>query len=258
MNDIAGTLLPLHTIPVTNQTTPSEEVLSFAYNIGGTIGFVIDDPVTRPIGTRFQIVRGLVSSNAAVGTVVYDGATQRIDLVSPASNHFYWSRAYANSYFGPYSPNTTGLTAAASGMNAGQMIPQAFTYVTMANCAATQTFSKGGIAFWAGEMARVDCTPQADDADVIVTATLRAGIGNFHTKNSIQLAFSTGVTSSYSSAISIPNGGTTSDLRPTTVQGQFLYTRNNSAYASLFWDTASGPNSVVIDNTTIKVEFIKR
>jgi hypothetical protein len=65
------------------------------------------------------------------------------------------------------------------------------------------------------------------------------------------------VTSSYQSTVLIPNGGSTSDLRPTTIQHLFQYTRANSAYAVLYWDAASGPNSVVIDNVSMRGEFIK-
>ncbi len=92
---------------------------------------------------------------------------------------------------GPYYPNTTGITAAASGMNAGQAVPNAYTYVTMANCTATQTFSKGGIALYVSDMGRLDCEPQADDAQVVVTASFRAGLGSIHTRNQIGLGWVT-------------------------------------------------------------------
>jgi hypothetical protein len=246
------------TIPTTNPTRPSVPTLSIAHTINGTISFELAEPVVRPLGTRYQIIRSTVSTNADVGTVVFDGDTRRVDLVCPASNHWYFGRAHANSLFSAYSPNTLGLLAAASGFNAGQIAPSAVTYVTMANCGATQTFSKGGIAFYASEMGRVTFPPQDDDAEVIVTATFRAGIGNFHTTNRIGLQFVTGVTSSYLGPVLFPNGGSTTDLRPSTLQAVFPYSRTNSAYALLYWDAASGPNSVVIDQVSLAGEFIKR
>ncbi len=248
----------ISSVPAINPTTPSAPTMAITSNIGGTLTFNIDEPVTRPTGTNYQIIRSLVSSNAAVGTVIYDGVTRFITLSSPTSANYYWARAYANSYYSPYYPTTTGLTAIASGMNAGQAVPNAFTYVTMANCTATQTFSKGGIALYASEMGRIDFPQQSDDADVIITATFRAGLGNFNLTNRIGIQFVTGVTSSYQSTIFQPNGGTTTDPRPGTIQHIFQYSRTNSAYALLFWDAASGPNSVVIDNVSLTGEFIKR
>lgn len=96
-------------VPPNNPTTPSEATLSISPTVNGTIIFRMADPVVRPRETRFQIIRSTVSSNAAAGTVVWDGAIQTADITCPNCVHYYFSRAYANSYFGPYSPNTTGL-----------------------------------------------------------------------------------------------------------------------------------------------------
>jgi hypothetical protein len=260
MNQIAGTILPSVrcTLPPTNPTFPSVASLSISYTINGYLSFRLEEPLIRPRDTRYQIVRSLVSSDASVGSVIYDGAARQVDLTAPASTHYYFSRTYAGSYFGPFSPNTTGLAAATSGFNAGQIAPGAVTYVAMANSTTTQTFSKGAGAFFGQEIGRIDFTPQLDDATVIITANYRAGLGNIFTTNRIGVQFVTGVTSVFLSTTILPNGGSTTDLRPSTIQAQFTYTRSNSAYAQLYWDTTSGPNSVLVDQVSLQGEFIKR
>lgn len=233
------------TIPATNPTTPTEAVLSITNAVNGTIRFSIADPVVRPIGTRFQIIRSSISSNAAAGTVVYDGLTQVVDLPSLNQGYYYFSRAYANSYYGPYSPNTTGLFG------------QSFTSgVTQVNCTASQVFSKGGTALFVSEMARVNFAPTSADALVSVSANFRAGLGNVFGTNGVYIGFVTGVTSSYSTP-TVQNGGTQADPRPTQITGVFTYSANNSAYVGLFWDTTSGPNSFTFDNVSIRTEFIR-
>jgi hypothetical protein len=101
------------TVPAPNPTTPSAPAsLSFnSYSINGTLIANIGDPVVRPTGTRFQIIYSTVSTNAAVGSVIYDGVSQRTTLSVPNTAGSYFTRAYANSYFGPYYPNTLGIAA---------------------------------------------------------------------------------------------------------------------------------------------------
>lgn len=232
--------------PATNPTTPSAATLSVTNSVNGTIRFVMANPTVRPVGTRFQIIRTTASNDASVGTVVYDGLTQTVDLSAPISGTFYYhSRTYAGSYFGPYSPNTSGLLATAYATNVFQV-----------NCTATQTFSKAAGAFFGQEIGRTDFAPTSAGAAVSVTATFRAGVGNVFATNGVYLQFVTGVSSSYVTP-SVPNGGTTTDLRPTQITGVFTYTANNSAYVALQWDTTSGPNSVVIDNVALRTEFIR-
>lgn len=233
-------------IPATNPTTPSEAVLGLTNQVAGTIRFSIADPVVRPTGTRFQLIQSAVNSNAAVGTIIYDGLTQAIDLSVPPFQRWYFSRAYAGSYFGPYSPNTTGLAGASY-----------VTEVTQVNCIVSQTFSKGPGVFLGQEIGRVDFAPNSADARVSITASFRAGRGNFFATNGVRLRFITGVTSVFNATSSMPNGGSTTDPLPTALTGVFSYTANNSAYVDLQWDTNSGPNSVVIDNVSIRTEFIR-
>lgn len=234
------------TIPTSTPTAPSEAVLSVANFVNGTIRFAIATPAVRPTGTQYRIIRSTVSTNAAAGTVIYDGVSQIVDYPALGAQFYYFSQAYANSSFGPYSPNTLGLTANAY-----------FTNVTQVNCTVSQTFSKGGTPLFASEMGRVDFAPTSAGAVVSVTATFRAGLGNVFGTNGVYLQFATGVTSLYGTP-TIPNGGAlTTDMRPTQITGVFTYSANNSAYVGLYWDTTSGPNSFAFDNVSLRTEFIR-
>ena len=233
------------TIPATNPTTPTEAVLSITNVVNGTIRFSIANPTVKPTGTQYRIIRSSVASNAAVGTSVYDGVSQVVDYPAAPGTFYYFSQAYANSYTGPYSPNTTGLAANAYVTN-----------VTQVNCTVTQVFSKGAGTFLGQNMARVDFAPSSADAQVSVTASFRAGLGNVFGTNGVQLQFVTGISSSYTTA-TLPTGGATTDPRPSQITGVFTYAANNSAYVALNWDTTSGPNSFQFDNVNIRTEFIR-
>lgn len=233
------------TIPATNPTSPTEAVLSIANVVNGTIRFSIATPTVKPTGTQYRIIRSAVSSNAAAGTSVYDGVTQIVDYPAAPGTFYYFSQAYANSYAGPYSPNTTGLAANAYVTN-----------VTQVNCVTAQTFSKGPGTFLGQNMGRVDFAPTSANAQVSVTATFRAGIGNQFGTNGVFLQFVTGISSSYVTD-TLGNGGTTTDPRPSQITGVFTYAANNSAYVALNWDTTSGPNSFLFDTVAIRTEFIR-
>jgi len=231
-------------LPPTNPTTPSEATLTISPTINGTLRFSMASPFVRPRDTRFKIVQGLVSSNAAVGSVIYDGLTQQIDMAVSNSPYYYWSQTYADSYVGPYSPNTTGILAT----------PNPLVVLSAVNCITTQVFSESASIF-ATDLGHVDFAPMSMDADVTVTATLRAGVGNISTKNNVKLVFATGVTSLFA-GLSIPFTGNFADMRGMTLLGKFRYTKGNSAQVSLSWDTqANQPNSVQIDNVSILTQF---
>jgi hypothetical protein len=101
------------TIPAVNPTSPSEpQSFNVENSINGTLAFAFDSPVVRPLGTRFQIIRSTNSSDASVGTVVWDGVELKTEIAAPNSLHWYWSRSYASSYYSGYSPSTYGLAAA--------------------------------------------------------------------------------------------------------------------------------------------------
>lgn len=232
-------------IPPTNPTTPSEATLSLTNAVNGTIRFVMADPVVRPSGTRFRIIRSSVSTNAAIGTVVYDGATQIVDLPSLNLGFYYFSQAYVGSSFGPYSPNTAGIFGVSY-----------TTGVAQVNCITSQVFSGAG-ALHAPEVARVDFAPVGADATVSVTASYRTGLQNINGFSRILMRFVTGVTSVYDGEISMPIGGTTLTMQPVTQTGVFPYTKNNSAYVMLLWDVASGANSFTVDQISLRTEFIR-
>lgn len=101
-------------IPLTNVTAPTEPPsFSATPQINGTILFEFGRPIVRPSGTEFQIIRSTNSANAAVGTVVWQGAASPVPLVMPMSAHFYYVRSVANSQTSPYVPNTFGNYAVA-------------------------------------------------------------------------------------------------------------------------------------------------
>ncbi len=232
--------------PATNPTTPTEATLSIANNVAGTIRFVLGTPVVKPVGTQFRIIRSTVSNNAAAGTVVYDGVSQLVDLPSINQPFYYFSQAYVDSYFGPFSPNTTGLLGTSFTTNVSQV-----------NCTVSQVFSGAG-AFHVSQLARVDFAPSSADAVVSVTAGYRTGLQNVNGTSRIILNFVTGVSSSYvSDPDGVQIGGTTTNMQPVTQTGVFTYTANNSAFVQLFWNVSSGNNSFTLDQVSIRTEFVR-
>jgi hypothetical protein len=103
--------MPLPPPNVTAPTAPPS--FSATPQINGTILFEWTRPVVKPLGTEFQIIRSTNSANAAVGTVIWQGAASPVPLVSPTSPHWYFVRSIANSVVSPYMPNTFGVEAVA-------------------------------------------------------------------------------------------------------------------------------------------------
>lgn len=103
-------------LPAQNATTPSEPTsLSAVEQINGTILFTLGTPIIRPMGSQYQIIRSTNSADASVGTVVYQGNDNVVQLVMPTSRHWYYSRSAVNSLVSGYQPNTFGLSVAALG-----------------------------------------------------------------------------------------------------------------------------------------------
>lgn len=102
------------TIPITSEpTTPTApQNFTIRNTIAGTLDFKFDEPLVIPVGTRYQIIRSTNSADASVGTIVWQGDTLYADLSMPSSRHWYFARAFANSYYSPYSPNTFGVFGA--------------------------------------------------------------------------------------------------------------------------------------------------
>lgn len=115
MRLIHDQILPSHcNIPPTNPTRPSEPLSLSATPMPGLVRFSWVEGVTRPYGTAYQLIQANSPGDATLGTVVYD--TPSLDAlvnVSDPSPRYYWVRAYANSWFSGYYPNTTGLAARA-------------------------------------------------------------------------------------------------------------------------------------------------
>jgi hypothetical protein len=115
MKAFLGQMQPSHCIvPPGNPTTPSEaSSLSVRNTLDGGLHASFGEPVIKPLGTRYQLIRSTNSANAAVGTTVWDGTATEVDFAAPNSAHWYYVQPYANSYFGPYSPNTYGIFGSA-------------------------------------------------------------------------------------------------------------------------------------------------
>lgn len=109
-------------LPSINPTTPSAPVsldINFT-NVHGTLTFAIGKPVVTPLNARYQIIRSSVSTNAAVGTAIYDGSALSASVYAPSSTQYYYARAYAGSYYGPFYPNTTGIAVGPSRVTLSQ------------------------------------------------------------------------------------------------------------------------------------------
>lgn len=251
--------MPSHSpIPATNPTTPTAPgSFGVVPNINGTLTFSLTDPVVKPIGTRFQVIRSGNASDASVGTAIYDGVLSQVDLICPASVQYYYARAYVGSHYSGYIPNTFGVSATANGFNAAQVGSQAITMVHMVNCISTQVFSGAG-ALHAGVVATDNFIPQLDDSDVLVTAHYRQGLGNINGTQVVKIQFLTGVTSVFDSSQQVPTGGSAAAMQPASVQGQFKYTKGNSVQVNLFWSASSGTNSCTFDQVSLLTEFVKK
>lgn len=92
----------------TTPTAPSS--FSAEGQINGTVLFTMGQPVVKPMGTKFRIIRATNSSNALLGNVVWEGEANVVPLVMPTSTHWYWSQCIVNSTVGAFQPNTFGIT----------------------------------------------------------------------------------------------------------------------------------------------------
>lgn len=99
------------TLPASNATYPSEPQNFAVTALNGTIVATWSDPVVRPHMTRFQLIRAPGSASAiASGFVVWEGDTnQAIYATQSYSDAWYHVRAYVNSDFSNYVPNTFGV-----------------------------------------------------------------------------------------------------------------------------------------------------
>ena len=97
------------TIPATNPTNPSAPLnFSAELLVNGTIKFGWDQPLVYPDQTRYQLIRSIVSTDASVGSIVWEGAANKVSLEMPHPAAWYWARAKVNTIVSPYAPGTSG------------------------------------------------------------------------------------------------------------------------------------------------------
>lgn len=116
-------------MPSSNPTTPTEAQNFTVTPDLGVLKFDWDPPVVVPVGTRYQIIRSPGSASAVQsGQVVYDGLVSDATIITdPRIMAWYHVKAYVNSYFGPYVPNTFGTGAVpylgAQDMRGNRLLP---------------------------------------------------------------------------------------------------------------------------------------
>jgi hypothetical protein len=101
------------TIPLTNPTKPSAPGFALTPLLG-TLRFNFTDPITKPLQTRYQVLRS-PGTLAVAGSysVIWEGVADEIALpADPRSMFWYHGRAVANSFYSTVSPNTFGLGTA--------------------------------------------------------------------------------------------------------------------------------------------------
>lgn len=198
------------TIPATNPTTPSapSALTMDVLSIAGTLVFDIGKPVVIPTGTRYQIIRSGVSTNAAVGTVAYDGDTTHATLYAPSSFQYYFARAYVSSFFGPYFPNTLGIAVAPARVTLGQAATSSYsvgnqeiinpgTVTPEASCAFNLTAMVEGTASFdkdSGTYFSLVCVPTVLTTSAVfltVNATSAAAAGGYQGGNGFFTSSST-------------------------------------------------------------------
>jgi hypothetical protein len=104
------------TPPTTNPTTPSALPLFNITELLGTMQFDLGEPVIRPYGTRYQILRSVatlaVPTSTDVTTVIWEGIANRVVLPGDMRSYYwYHGRAIVNSYESALLPNTFGTGA---------------------------------------------------------------------------------------------------------------------------------------------------
>lgn len=103
------------TLPTVNPTTPDDPTnFSVTATVNGTLLFNWDRSVIEPKGTTYKIIRSTNSTNAAVGTTIWQGLSNGAELNAPTSRHWYWLQAQLNSYTSAFVPNTFGIAGAAN------------------------------------------------------------------------------------------------------------------------------------------------
>jgi hypothetical protein len=100
--------------PTTNQTTPSEPSTFTVTPLLGVIQYDFGEPVVRPAGMRYQILRSPGTlATAGSFSVIWEGDVTQIVLPGdPRTLQWYHGRTIASSYVSPLQPNTFGIASA--------------------------------------------------------------------------------------------------------------------------------------------------
>jgi hypothetical protein len=101
----------LNPLPSINPTAPAAPSSFSVLPLLGTLQFDFGDPVVKPTGTRFQILRSPGSlSVAGSSELLWEGDATRMILPADMRSYFwYHGRAVANSYLSATMPNTFGI-----------------------------------------------------------------------------------------------------------------------------------------------------
>jgi hypothetical protein len=116
IDTIAGTIY-CTAPPSTNPTRPGEPSAFTVTPLLGTLQFDFAEPVTRPYGTRYQLLRSVSTlawpNSTSVTTAIWEGDVTRTVLpADPRSLYWYHARAFTNSYYSETAPSTFGVASA--------------------------------------------------------------------------------------------------------------------------------------------------
>lgn len=248
----------LSSVPATNPTTPSAVTTISTTARPGAIDVAWDKPVVWPRGSFFRVLRASVNSLSSASQVWQGDALGTVETVANTSTYYHWLRSV-----GPNGSYNT-LPGAGSGypgngllVDTGNVAPGAISRITEVSCTTAQVFSKGAGAFLGLSIATLDPGTYANDATISIVATFRAGLGAIFGRNGLYLRYLNSVGSDFVVS-SFSTGGSTTDPRPTTMQGIVQYTAATSTQFQLNWDTTSGPNDFVMDSMNMTATVFKR
>ncbi len=101
-------------LPATNQTTPSAPTPFTVNTLLGTLKFNFTEPVVKPVGMLYQVIRS-PGTLAVAGSysVIWEGDATQIELPADVrSLYWYHGRCMASSYFSSFDPSTFGYGTA--------------------------------------------------------------------------------------------------------------------------------------------------
>lgn len=238
-------------IPEVNPTTPSAPTnLTINANFNGTLQVEIFRPLIFPQGSYYRLYRTAVSTNAAAGAVVYEGVTNKINIVAPSSLHYYFAQVIANSYFGPFYPTTgtAGVVGLPLGWTTNQINSNAATDVFVAYNSAVASNN-----LFAGQLINMNWTPPGLPCTALLTATgkLRRTIGGGASFFTIRLEQYPNLSETYDTFMA------TSDS-VFVLQKEFAINSSLAVQSAGVTFSASSHGVATYSDWRLKVEVIKR